>query len=226
VSPIPSTTPDNFEFEVAGSLPGRTLTGEAGSPILAEQIQTKVSAMDAATSDLDDRLLAVEAAVSAVRWRHITEGSQSGGTSFTVAVPAGYKMLRMFIWGDFVDSTAADLIMRVNGDTGNNHIWGMNIRAADGTTTSFSHSGTGTSGWRIGRWASTESNNSLLHIFPTNGSMNPSYLAYAHRDSTGAAGHQIQHGYGKYLGDVVVSSLTVLGGFADVGWVLEGYLSP
>jgi hypothetical protein len=226
---VPLSVPDQFPFEAPGDQPLHSLTGGSSGtePILAEVLQTKWSALQTTIGDLADRLTVVEAAVAASRWRHITTGSQSGGAATpALAVPSGFLMLRLAVWGDM--DAAEDLMLRVNGDSGSNHIWGLNIRAADGTTTSFSHSGAGTGAWRIGRWATTESNNSLVNIFPGDGGQNPSYLATAHRVSTGVTGHQIQHGYGKYLGDVVVSSLTILANsttFQDVRWVLEGYLA-
>lgn len=225
------TVPDAIPVELPGSQPLESLTGGSSQtgPKLAEVVQDLIIAQRATISDLTDRTAALEAAVAVTRWRTITEGSQSGGTAVQLNVPAGFKMLRLHTWGD-VASGPEDILLRVNNDTGgSNHIWGLNIRAADGTTTSYSHSGAGTTAWRIGRWSTVESNNSLVHVFPTDGSANPSYLASAHRDSTTAAGHQDQRGYGKYLGDVVVSrlDLDILGSieFATVNWVLEGFLA-
>lgn len=225
------TIPDGLIYERRGDQPLISLTGgDAGEwPILAEQVQDLFVAQRGEIGSIDDRLAAVEAAVAASRWRTITEGTQSGGTTVDLAVPAGYKMLRLWVHGDTTESGATDITLNVNNDGGNNHVWGLNIRAADGTTTSFTHSGAGSDAWRIGRWGTVESNNSLVRIFPTDGAANPSYLATAHRDSTTAAGHQIQHGQGKFLGDVVVSSLRIgraAGAFGTISWVLEGFLAP
>lgn len=228
---MPLSVPDQFPFEAPGDQPLHSLTGGSSGtePILAEVLQTKWSALQTTIGDLADRLTVVEAASAASRWRHITTGSQTGGASTpALAVPAGFLMLRLSAWGDMADNQ--DLLLRVNEDSGSNHIWGLNIWGAGtaGATTDFTHSGGGTSAWRIGRWATTESNNSLVNIFPGDGGQNPSYLSYSHRDSTTDTSHGIQLGRGKYLGDVVISSLRILANgttFQDVRWVLEGYLS-
>lgn len=197
-----------------------------GPGILALQVAAALSARVSEIAALDVRLIAVETAVAASRWRHITEGSQSGGTDFTLAVPAGYKMLRMNVWGDV--STTADIGIQINGSGTNIHIWGFLGWDSNGANDIANHSAAGTNAWRVASWSSVESNNSRIEIFPTDGSANPSYLASAHRDSTDPSAHQQQFGFGKFQADAVVSSIRVLataGAWQTVSWVLEGYLA-
>lgn len=218
----------------SGDQPGITLHGgepptalPANQQILALRVDDVLAGMTATDVGLDTRITALETAVAASRWRHIDTFSGTNTNNIVVAIPTGYRMLRLNVWGDGNDTTARDVSIQVNGDGTNIHLWGLNITAADGTT-DFSHGGTGTNGWRVGRWATTENNNAVVHIFPTDGVSNPSYVSVGTRQSTGAAGHQSQLGYGKFISDVTVSSLTFIIStttFAQIDGIIEGYLA-
>lgn len=214
--------------------PGITLHGgvpptglPADQQILALRVDDVLAGMTADDVSLDTRVTALETAMGLTRWRHIDTFTGTNTNDIVVPIPTGYKMLRVNMWGDGNDATARDVSIQVNGNTGNIHLWGLNITAANGTT-DFSHSGAGTNGWRVGRWTTTENNNAVIHIFPSDGISNPSYVSVGARQSTGSAGHQSQLGYGKFISDTAVSSLTFIIStttFAQVDGIVEGYLA-
>lgn len=229
------TTPDGFIFDVPGDQPGTSTSGgQFGTfPIAQEQIQQKFNSVAVTTGDLADRLTVVEAALADIRWRHITSG-QGGAGPKILAVPAGFERLRLTVTGDLLEE--GTVLLRVNGDSsGSNHVTGRvawdsvsptpNVQDVDWAQDTA---------WDLVQWSTVESNNTVVDIFPTDGRANPSFVAHGGRigsGSGGAEGHTIDFATGKYLGDVVVSSLELFistagtNNFAAVSWWLEGYLS-
>jgi hypothetical protein len=226
---MPQTANRGYEFEQPSDPePGRTLTGGAAgtSPILAEQVDADVNNIVAVMiGDLNDRLTVVEAAVAATRWREIASDTAGAG-GFTVAVPAGYERLRLTLVGDLTGQGQVNL--RINGDTGANYVRGFLAWDAAGAQDFPEYNGA-TTAVKVAEWSSVESNKVVVDIEPTDGSMNPSFRAYSTQVATGGdTTHRAEFGWGKYLGDVVVSSVTVVAGttdFATVRWWLEGYLA-
>lgn len=229
---MPQTPNRGYEFEVPGEdFPGRTLTGgpSGTSLILAEQVDTDVNDIIAnLIGGLADRVLALEAIAAATRWRHITSGSGGAGNKMLI-VPAGFERLRLTVTGDFVSEGRVQL--QVNDDaTSNSHVQGRiawdtvnppNVQDVLWATDNA---------WDIVQWSSVESNNVIVDIFPTDGRANPSFVARGARIGTSAEGHTIDFTTGKYLGDVVVSSLELIdpapNEFSAVSWWLEGYIAP
>jgi hypothetical protein len=227
---MPLTIPDGFPFEAPGDQPLHSLTGGSSGTdlILAEELQTKWTALQASLTSITDRLDALEVIASATRWRHINSDTRVGA-SFVVTIPAGYERLRLRIVYD--QAGPGTVHLRINDDsTSGNHIWGfLAIDTDTGAVDLADHSGTTGINWKIGDASTVESNNVMVEIWPTDGSHNPSFVAQGHRNSTTAGSHQMQFAGGKYLGDVVVSSIRIqpiTEVFVSARWWLEGYVAP
>lgn len=116
-----STVPDGFMFETNSDAPGVSLRAEAGTT-LAEQIQAKFAASDAAQASLADRVAALENGTGGAGWIPISEGTSSGA-SFTVDLTAGGKFpsppswtrINIFMRVDL--SAVGNVHVRINGDS-------------------------------------------------------------------------------------------------------------
>lgn len=220
----PQTSGDQSGVTVHGGVPP---IGPADQYILAKRMDAVLGQFTAEDADFEARIAALETAMAASRWRFITEGTQLGGSGVDLIVPAGFKMLRLYVHGD-LDAGPNDILLTINNDTANIHNWGFHTLAADGTTVDNVFNA-GSNAMRIARWSTTESNSSIVHLMPTDGSANPNIMAIGSRVSTGITGHQWQRGWGKFTADAVVSALQIGragGNFATVSWVLEGFLAP
>lgn len=175
---------------------------------------------------INARLVAVEAAVAASRWRHINQGSQVGGNAFNITVPAGFQRLRLSLAGD-INEVTESINVRLNGDASTSYIRGFLGWEANGVQMTPEHNAS-TSSVKVAEWGSVESNSCVVEIFPTDGTQNPNIRGYSTRISSSAAGHEVQFGWGKYQVDAVVSAVNVFtsGTFERTDWWLEGYLSP
>jgi hypothetical protein len=208
--------------------PGEVPDVPADMRALAVAIDTDLARVESTVlSALEARVAALEAAVAATRWRLISSGTRGAG-NFLLTVPAGYSRLRLTLTGD-VDATC-QINVQVNDDgTVGNHVYGWVPIQSNGALGTPLHSGTTGGAWRVAEWGTVESNTSVVDIFPTDGTANPAYQAYSHRDSTTDTAHTMQVAAGKYTGDVVVSSMEVIADgaadFVDVTWWLEGWLA-
>jgi hypothetical protein len=197
---MPQTVPDGFEFErPTGDEPGRTLTGgQAGlSPILAEQVQAKVSDTDATLAALASRVAALEDGTGGVGWMPIAAG-QNNGATFSIDLTAGGKYPTPPRW-DTVKvhmryhlTAVQRVLLRINGDSDSVYRSGWTALDAEGNidVPESGFEATGTS-WSIG-WGSTFSTNNLeftlFHAFADPGLVN--FQCTSVRQSTNATSHR------------------------------------
>lgn len=225
---MPQTVPMGFEFEDLGDQPGRTLNGGSDglSPILADQVNDAVVDVLADIADLSSRLDAAEAAAAASVWRHIDKGVESGG-AFTIAVPSGFEMLRLYLLGDLDGNGKVRL--RVNGDTAAGlHRAGFLVYDAAGALDESLF--TEDTAWRLANWGTVSANTATITIYTANVSGAPSYHSVGTRNATSANAQRWSQGWGDTTADRLVSSLNIRpfsdasNQFATCHWRLEGRL--
>lgn len=227
--PFESPFTDQTGITLHGGIP-------PSSDILAEAVEEELNRVEnTVVAGIDARLTDVEAAVAAMKWRHIAQGDQSGGTSFSIPVSAGFTRLRLTMIGD-VTASGQPINVRFNGDTSAIYVRGYLQKDSatnwnNGTGGDLIEFNGATTSIKIANWATTESNKAVVEIEPTDGTANPSVTGYGTRISTTNTGHQWQVGFGKYTLDAVVSSVDVFTTGGDFGssppvrWYLEGYLA-
>lgn len=225
---MPQTSVYGWEIEAPGEQPGRTLTGgQSGtSPVLAEQIEDDVNRIETTLiGDLKSRVTALEAIAAATRWRHISQGTHSGG-NFTIPVPAGYEMLHLHLWGDLDADGAVQL--RINGDTAAGlHRQGYVVQDSVTPPNDDDSDFIEDTAWFLANWGAVEGNTVDVTVFETSAGNRVAYQAYGGRQSPNATSHRRTHSAGRLEGDRVVSSLEVIANqqFAVVKWWLDGRIS-
>lgn len=224
---MPNTPIYGFPFEVPSDQPGETLHGGVppSSDILAEEVEEELDRVEnSVVAGIDARLIAVEAAIVGVRWRGINEGTQTGAGDFTITVPAGYERLKLTLVGDL--SGQGQVNLRINGSSATDYSWGFIAYDSAGAQ-DFAQSNFSSTAWKLAEWSSVESNTIIVDIMPSDGTMNPSYQSSATQIATGDTTMRTQRAWGKFAGDVAITSLTVQDNttdFATIQWWLEGYL--
>lgn len=220
---MPQTPIYGLEFEAPSDLPGRTLTGENSSPILAEQVETELDRIDgdvaAVQTDVND--------LTTRGWHDITP---AGGTVINAAtvfnVDSGlFDMIRVYLRGSM---TATGLIsLRVNNDATadlhrrNRIVWSQNSGAVDDNNASE-----GTQ-WFLAAWGVNVNNVAWATIYATDGTNVLSFEGGGYRNSATAANRRKTLSDGGLTSSRLLDSIQVLGSAgADIDSVrvwIEGH---
>lgn len=227
------TAPDGFIYEVPGDQPLISLTsGTSGTfPILAEQVQTKITDLEGnVIAGIDSRLTVAEAAAAASVWRGLGSGVESGA-AFDIPVPAGFEILRLHLFGDLDGNGTVRL--RINGDaTAGLHNTAMVTETAESPPVLATTFSTNATAWFLANWGTVSGNTVEATIWCLNASGAPVYRSVGVRMSANDNGMIESRCRGFLDADRTVSSLSVRP-FSDVSnlfatchWRLEGRITP
>lgn len=230
---MPQTVPYGFEYESPDDEPnpGRTLSGAAGSPVTAEQINDELLRVEGTViAGIDSRLTVAEAAAAASVWRGLASGTESGA-AFDIPVPAGFDILRLYLFGDLDGSGTVRL--RINGDsTAGLHEAGMISHRPDtGAIVDALSTAGATTAW-LANWGTVSGNTVEATIFCPNAAGAPSWTSIGVRHSASPGGGFHSKGWGHCTSDRTVSSLNIrpfsdnANVFATCHWWLEGRITP
>jgi hypothetical protein len=225
---MPATPIYGLEYEAPAELPGRTLTGEDASPILAEAVEDELERIDAAI-----QVAADAAAEAALGWTPIGSGTHTGD-AFSIDVTAGGKwpagtfgLMRLHMRGQLADTAWPTLGLNGIGDAGSHRRGYILRRASDGAVEEADFDDTTV--WRIGNWASAITGSTLTcTLYGTDGLNLVSFDSFSSRQSGASATHIEGRFWGRHNSTVLVSSLRVgttspVTTYDALQWWLEGY---
>jgi hypothetical protein len=225
---MPATPIYGLPFEHEDDQPGRTLTGEGGSLVLAEQVEDELERIDNDVAGLQTEV--------AQGWRPIDAGVESGVTGFDIDATAGgiypagtFAMMRLYLRG----STDGDayLALRVGDLVADSHRRGWVTFRTDTGAVVDSGQGDATNA-RVADWSSVFSNNCDVLIFNTGTSSHVSWEASSSRIASSGEFHRRMLAHGARIdGNVLVSTLRISTASPVVDilscrWILEGLRLP
>lgn len=222
---MPDTTVYGLPYEAPGDQPGITLTGEGGSDILAEDVETELVRIEQAISDLQGEV--------ARGWRPIASGTETSVGFFDVDLTAGgvfaaaaFGLVRVHLRGE-LSVDGGNIWARVNNAGSADHRWGMVVtQLSDGSVTDAARGDSDE--WRLAEWSASPSSTCTLTLYRTDG--DPGIIGYQSEGGTagGTSNHLVSRAAGRLLASQTLSSLRIggsIGGgqFDNVRWWAEGY---